>query len=96
MRINFLEIAQVELDDAISYYNYEVPGLGDAFLTEVLNAVGRIGEISCSEHRALLVPRKAILRKNEGVKVLLAATSSWHLNHSAGAARLAFSIHPCD
>ena len=39
MRINFLEIAQVELDDTINYYNYEIPGLGDAFLTEVLNAV---------------------------------------------------------
>ena len=42
MKINFLEIAQLELDDAIEYYNYEVPGLGDAFLTEVLNAL-RIG-----------------------------------------------------
>ena len=44
MRINFLEIAQIELDDAIEYYNYEVPGLGDVFLAEVLNALGRIGE----------------------------------------------------
>ena len=25
MKINFLEIAQIELDDAIDYYNYEVP-----------------------------------------------------------------------
>ena len=25
MRIRFLEIAQIELDDAIEYYNYEVP-----------------------------------------------------------------------
>ena len=24
MKINFLEIAQIELDDAIEYYNYEV------------------------------------------------------------------------
>lgn len=46
MRINFLEIAQIELDDAIEYYNYEVPGLGDAFLTEVLNALDRIGEFT--------------------------------------------------
>jgi len=44
MKINFLEIAQIELDDAIEYYNYEIPGLGDAFLTEVLNALDRIGE----------------------------------------------------
>lgn len=43
MQIRFLEIAQIELDDAIEYYNYEVPGLGDAFLTEVLNALDRIG-----------------------------------------------------
>ena len=27
MEINFLEIAQIEFDDAIEYYNYEVPGL---------------------------------------------------------------------
>ena len=44
MKINFLEIAQIELDDAIEYYNYEVPGLGDVFLTEVLNALDRIGK----------------------------------------------------
>lgn len=44
MRIRFLEIAQIELDDAIEYYNYEIPGLGDAFLTEVLNTLDRIGK----------------------------------------------------
>jgi len=43
MRIRFLEIAQIELDDAIAYYNYEAPGLGDVFLTEVLRALDRIG-----------------------------------------------------
>jgi toxin ParE2 len=50
MKINFLEIAQIELDDAIEYYNFEVPGLGDAFLTEVLNALDRIGEFSEAWH----------------------------------------------
>ena len=40
MKIRFLEIAQFELDDAIEYYNSEAEGLGDAFLTEVLNALG--------------------------------------------------------
>jgi toxin ParE2 len=44
MKINFLEIAQIELDAAIEYYNYEVSGLGDSFLNEVLNALDRIGE----------------------------------------------------
>ena len=44
MRIRFLEVAQFELDEAIEYYNYEVPGLGEAFLSEVLNALDRIGK----------------------------------------------------
>ena len=42
MKITFLEIAQIELDDAIAYYNCEIPGLGDVFLMEVLNALDRI------------------------------------------------------
>ena len=33
MKIDFLENAQIQLDDAIKYYNYDVPGLGDLFLT---------------------------------------------------------------
>ena len=35
MRIRFLEIAEIELDEAIEYYNYEAVGLGDDFLAEV-------------------------------------------------------------
>ena len=42
MKIRFLEIAQIELDEAIEYYNYESLGLGDEFLTEVLIALDRI------------------------------------------------------
>ena len=50
MKINFLEIAQIELEDAIEYYNYELPGLGKAFLTEVLNTLDRIGEFPEAWH----------------------------------------------
>jgi hypothetical protein len=32
MQIRFLEIAQIELDDSIDYYNSESDGLGDEFL----------------------------------------------------------------
>jgi plasmid stabilization system protein ParE len=42
MEIRFLEIAQIELDETIEYYNNESVGLGDAFLLEVLNAIERI------------------------------------------------------
>jgi hypothetical protein len=39
-----LEVAQSELDEAIEYYNYEVAGLGEAFLGDVVNALDRIGK----------------------------------------------------
>ena len=42
MEIRFLDIAQRELDEAVEYYNEELPGLGDRFLLEVLNTLERI------------------------------------------------------
>jgi hypothetical protein len=37
--MRFLEMAQIELDEAIEYYNYAMFGLGEEFLAEVLNAL---------------------------------------------------------
>jgi hypothetical protein len=51
MRIRFLDIAQIELDQAIEYYNNESPGLGDKFLTEILKVINRIGEFPEAWHR---------------------------------------------
>lgn len=42
MKVRVLEIAQQELDEAVSYYNGQVPGLGDAFLLEVVATIERI------------------------------------------------------
>ena len=42
MKLRFLEVAKYELDEAIDYYNFESPGLGDQFLQEVLNSLDRI------------------------------------------------------
>lgn len=42
MTVRLLEVAQQELDEAVSHYNGESPGLGDAFLLEALAAVDRI------------------------------------------------------
>jgi toxin ParE2 len=39
------------LDDAIKYYNYDVPGLGYAFLTEVLEALSRVGKYPEAWHQ---------------------------------------------
>jgi toxin ParE2 len=40
--VRFLEIAEIELDQAIHWYGARAPGLGDAFLIEVLSAADRI------------------------------------------------------
>ncbi|RJP79412.1 MAG: type II toxin-antitoxin system RelE/ParE family toxin [Desulfobacteraceae bacterium] len=63
MKINFLEIAQIELDDAIEYYNYEIPGLGDAFLTEVLSTLDRIGEFPEAWHHISKRSRRCQTRR---------------------------------
>lgn len=42
MDVRFLEIARIEMDEAVDYYNSESPGLGDEFLLELLNAIDRI------------------------------------------------------
>jgi len=40
--VRFLRIAEIELDEAIHWYESQAPGLGDAFLIEVLSGVDRI------------------------------------------------------
>ena len=63
MRIRFLEIAEIELDQAIEYYNYESPGLGDAFLTEALKALDRIGEFPEAWHPLSARTRRCQMRR---------------------------------
>ena len=86
MKINFLEIARIELDDAIEYYNYEVPGLGDTFLTEVLNALDRIGEFpeawySCSKRTRRCQTRRfpyGIMYQIREQEILVVAIANLH------------------
>ena len=42
MTVRFLQIAEIELDEAMQWYESQAPGLGEAFLIEVLSAVHRI------------------------------------------------------
>lgn len=44
MTVRFLEIAEIELDQAIRWYEEQAPGLGDAFLIEVLAAADRMSD----------------------------------------------------
>ena len=50
MEIRLLDVAQQELDDAVEYYNAEVPGLGDQFLLEALSTFDRIKEFAKAWH----------------------------------------------
>ena len=42
MEIRLLEIAETELDEAVTFYNSEQPGLGADFIIETVNSLDRI------------------------------------------------------
>ncbi|HNQ78899.1 MAG TPA: type II toxin-antitoxin system RelE/ParE family toxin [Acidobacteriota bacterium] len=63
MKIRFLETAQIELDDAVKYFNYEIPGLGNVFLDEVVSALERIGEFPEAWHPFSKRSRRCQTRK---------------------------------
>jgi hypothetical protein len=42
--IRFLEIAEIELDEAVRWYDGQAQGLGTSFLIEVLSSVTRIAD----------------------------------------------------
>lgn len=50
MNIRLLEPAQAELDEAISWYADQAPGLGDAFLLETLKALKLIEQFPKAWH----------------------------------------------
>ena len=63
MKIEFLDEAQQELDDAILFYNNEASGLGITFLQEVLNAIDRIANFPDAWHRLSKNTRRCQTRR---------------------------------
>ena len=63
MRIRFLEIAQIELDEAFNYYNNKTPGLGDEFLTEILGTLDRMGKFPDAWHSCSKRTRRCQIRR---------------------------------
>jgi toxin ParE2 len=63
MRVRFLEPARQELDEAISYYNTELAGLGEAFLLEVLSALARIRQYPKAWHSLTENTRRCQLKR---------------------------------
>ncbi len=88
MRIRFLEIAQIELDEAIEYYSHEMLGLGEEFLAEVLNALNRIGEFPeawhpCSKRTRRCQTRRfpyGIIYQIRKEEILVIAIANLHRN----------------
>lgn len=63
MIIKFLDIAQLELDEAIDFYNSESDGLGSVFLQEVLNALERIANYPDAWHPLSVNTRRCQTRR---------------------------------
>ena len=63
MQIRLLEIAQIELDDSIEYYNSESHGLGNELLVEVLHALDRIKNFPKAWHPFTETTRRCQLRR---------------------------------
>lgn len=63
MNVRVLDVAQRELDEAISYYNGQVAGLGDAFLLEVVAAIERIRQFPEGWHPLSEHVRRCRLRR---------------------------------
>jgi plasmid stabilization system protein ParE len=81
MKVQFLALAQKELDDAVDWYNGQATGLGREFLDEVDRAVRRIVSfpMSCPEiepemRRCLLArfPYGLIYGVNQNIIVVVA------------------------
>ncbi len=86
MNVRVLEVAQQELDEAISYYNGQVAGLGDAFLLEAVAAIERIRQFPDAWHPLGEGVRRCRLRRfpygliyhADEVGVLLIAVAHTH------------------
>ena len=63
MQIEFTELAAIELDDAIQYYETEISGLGKKFLDEVLETTQLISQFPQLFSKNSEFTRRAVLRK---------------------------------
>lgn len=63
MKLRFLQPAQDELDEAIVYYDAEVPGLGHAFLLETLATLQHIRQYPEGWHQLSPNTRRCRLRR---------------------------------
>ena len=86
MSIHLLEPAQAELDEAISWYAEQAPGLGDAFLLETLKVLKLIEQFPQAWHPLNSEIRRCRLKRFpysvvytlEGANILVLAVAHQH------------------
>jgi plasmid stabilization system protein ParE len=86
MRIRFLEIAEIELDEAVRFYNHELPGLGDEFLAEIVHALDRIARFPeawhpCSKRTRRYLTRRfpyGVIYRHKENEILVVAVANLH------------------
>ena len=86
MSIRSLEPAQMELDDAIAWYAEQAPGLGDAFLIEVLKTLRLVEQFPQAWHPLRPEIRRCRLRRfpysvvytQDGPGILVLAVAHQH------------------
>lgn len=88
MQTRLTELAAQELDEAVSYYEFQQPGLGVSFLQEVDHAISRINQFPAAwqavgeNHRRCLIHRfpYAVFYVCEEDSILVTAIANLHRN----------------
>lgn len=96
MSIRLLEPAQAELDEAITWYAEQAPGLGDAFLIEALKTIQLIENFPQAWHPLTPLIRRCRLRRfpssvvytQDGTDLLVLAIAHQHRKPGYWAHRL--------
>ena len=96
MSVRLLEPAQAELDDAITWYAEQAPGLGDAFLIETLRTIQLIEQYPTAWHPLTPQIRRCRLRRfpyslvytQDGSDLLVVAVAHQHRKPGYWRARL--------
>ena len=86
MSTRLLEPAQAELDEAITWYAEQAPGLGDAFLLEILKVLQLIEQFPQAWHPLTAEIRRCRLKRFpysvvytlEGANILILAVAHQH------------------
>jgi plasmid stabilization system protein ParE len=86
MNISLLPDAQDELDEAVRWYEAQVPGLGERFLTEAVHAFGLIRRFPLAWHPLSANTRRcrlkrfpyAVIYAAEGKDIIVIALAHLH------------------